>query len=140
MTLRDLCKKHHWQTSGATLYQLHVLFDNHHDEQENLVCAMAERIQTLGGTSVAMAADVSETTMLVRPPRDREEASRQLARLADAHERVLHAVRSAARRAAELGDDGTNDLLVSEVLRTNEKQAWFVQQLLVISDATGKDR
>ena len=130
MTLRDLYKKHHWQTSGATFYELHLLFDKHHGEQEALVDAIAERIQTLGGISIAMAADVAETTMLARPPRDREEPLLQLVRLIDAHERVLYGVRVAARRAAALGDDGTNDLLVSDVIRTNEKQAWFVQEHL----------
>lgn len=128
LTLRDIYKKHHWQASGATFYELHQLFDKHHEEQEALADAIAERIQTLGGTSLAMAADVAETTLLARPPRAREEPSRQLARLIDAHERVLYGVRAAARRAAELGDDGTNDLLVGEVIRTNEKQAWFVHE------------
>ncbi len=130
MTLRDLYKKHHWQASGPTFYELHLLFDKHHDEQEELVDAIAERIQTLGGVSIAMAADVAEMTTLERPPREREETARQLARLVDAHERVLHGVRAAARRASELGDDGTNDLLVSDVIRTNEKQAWFVWEHL----------
>ena len=128
MTLRDLYKKHHWQTSGPTFYQLHLLFDKHHDEQAELVDTIAERVQTLGGTAIAMAADVAETTVVARPPREREEPARQLARLIDAHERVLYSVRAAARRAAELGDDGTNDLLVSEVIRTNEKQAWFIRE------------
>jgi starvation-inducible DNA-binding protein len=130
MTLRDLYKKHHWQTSGATFYELHLLFDKHHGEQEELVDAIAERIQTLGGIAIAMAADVAETTMLARPPRDREEPLLQLVRLIDAHERVLYGVRVAARRAASFGDDGTHDLLVSEVIRTNEKQAWLVQEHL----------
>ena len=130
MTLRDLYKKHHWQTSGATFYQLHLLFDKHHGGQEELADAIAERIQILGGVSIAMAADVAETTMLARPPRDREEPSLQLVRLIDAHERVLYGARAAAWRAAELGDEGTRDLLVSEVIRTNEKQAWFVQEHL----------
>jgi starvation-inducible DNA-binding protein len=130
MTLRDLYKKHHWQTSGAVFYQLHLLFDQHHDEQEKLIDEIAERIQTLGGVAIAMAADVAETTVLARPPRDREEPGPQLARLASAHERVLHIVRASARRATELGDDGTNDLLVSAVIRTNEKQAWFIQSHL----------
>jgi starvation-inducible DNA-binding protein len=130
MTLRDLYKKHHWQVSGAVFYQLHTLFDQHHDQQEDLVDAIAERIQTLGGVAIAMAADVAETTLLARAPRDREEPSLQLARLVSAHERVLHIVRAAARRASELGDDGTNDLLVGDVIRTNEKQAWFVQEHL----------
>jgi starvation-inducible DNA-binding protein len=130
MTLRDLYKKHHWQTSGATFYESHLLFDKHHGEQEKLVDAIAERIQTLGGISIAMAADVAETTTLVRPPRDREDPLLQLVRLIDAHERVLYGVRVTARRAAAVGDDGTNDLLVSDVIRTNEKQAWFVQEHL----------
>ena len=130
MTLQDLYRKHHWQTSGATFYESHLLFDKHHGEQEKLVDAIAERIQTLGGISIAMAADVAETTTLVRPPRDREEPLLQLVRLIDAHERVLYGVRVAARRAAALGDDGTNDLLVSGVIRTNDKQAWFVQEHL----------
>jgi starvation-inducible DNA-binding protein len=130
MTLRDLYKKHHWQTSGATFYQLHLLFDKHHEEQVELVDAIAERIQTLGGIAIAMSADVADTTIVLRAPRDREEPSHQLARMVDAHERVLYGVRAAARRASELGDDGTNDLLVSDVIRTNEKQAWFVQEHL----------
>jgi starvation-inducible DNA-binding protein len=128
MTLRDLYKKHHWQTSGPTFYELHLLFDKHHAEQEELIDTIAERVQTLGGTAIAMAADVAETTMVVRPPREREEPSLQLGRLADAHERVLYGVRAAARRATDLGDDGTNDLLVSEVIRINEKQAWFIHE------------
>jgi starvation-inducible DNA-binding protein len=126
MTLRDLYKKHLWQASGATFYPLHLLCDKHHDEQAELIDLISERILTLGGTSIAMAADVAATTLLSRPPRDREESSLQLARLADAHERVLHNVRAAARRATELGDYGTNDLLAGDVIRTNEKQAWII--------------
>jgi starvation-inducible DNA-binding protein len=128
MTLRDLYKKHRWQTSGPTFYELHRLFDEHYEEQAELIDAIAERVQILGGISIAMAADVAEMTTLERPSRDREAPSVQLARLIDAHERVLYGARMGARRAAELGDDGTNDLLVSEVIRTNEKQAWFVQE------------
>ena len=128
MTLRDLYKKHHWQTSGATFYPLHLLFDKHYDGQAELIDAIAERVQILGGISIAMAADVAETTTLERPSRDREAPSLQLSRLIEAHERVLYGARIAARRAAELGDDGTNDLLVSDVIRTNEKQAWFIQE------------
>ena len=129
MTLRDLYKKHHWQTSGATFYQLHRLFDKHYEEQAELIDAIAERIQILGGTAIAMAADVAVTTMITLPPRDREAPPAQLARLLDAHESVLHYVRAAARRVAEIGDDGTNDLLVSDVIRLNEKQVWFVDEL-----------
>ena len=131
MTLRDMYKKHHWQVAGHTFYQLHLLFDKHHGEQDELVDAIAERIQLLGGISLAMAADVAETTLIPRPPRGREEAPVQLSRLLEAHEIVLKEARAMARQASESGDDGTNDLLVSDVIRTNELQVWFLAEHLV---------
>jgi starvation-inducible DNA-binding protein len=131
MTLRDLYKKSHWQVAGPTFYQLHLLYDKHYDEQVELVDAIAERIQLLGGVSLAMAADVAETTQIERPPRGREEAPVQLSRLLDAHQIIIRQVRTLASRASELGDDGTNDLVVSDVLRTNELQVWFLSEHLV---------
>ena len=131
MTMRDLYKKSHWQTAGPTFYQLHLLFDKHFDEQVELVDSIAERIQLLGGVSIAMAPDVAETTQIERPPRGREEVPVQISRLLDAHQLVIRTTRKMARRASELGDDGTNDLLVSEVLRTNELQVWFLSEHLV---------
>ena len=131
MTLRDLYKKSHWQVAGPTFYQLHLLFDKHFNEQAELVDTIAERIQLLGGVTVAMAHDVAETTRLERPPRGREEIPVQLSRLLDAHQSIIGVVRKFAKRATELGDDGTNDLLVSDVLRTNELQVWFLSEHLV---------
>lgn len=136
MTLRDLYKKSHWQVSGPTFFQLHLLFDKHYGEQANLVDAIAERIQLLGGVSIAMAPDVAETTRIQRAPRGREEVSVQLSRLVDAHQTVVSLVRVVARRASKLGDDGTNDLLVSQVLRTNELQMWFLSEHLVAMPLT----
>jgi starvation-inducible DNA-binding protein len=131
MTLRDLYKKHHWQVSGHTFYQLHLLFDKHYGEQSELVDQIAERIQLLGGIAIAMAADVAETTIIPRPPRGREEVPVQISRLLRAHEEILLESRSMAKQASNDGDDGTNDLLVSDVIRTNEMQAWFVSEHVV---------
>ncbi len=131
ITLRDLYKKHHWQVSGPTFYQLHLLFDKHFSEQNELVDLIAERIMMLGGVSIAMSADVAETTLIPRPPRGREEVPVQLSRLLHAHEVVLEEARAMSRKAAADGDDGTNDLLVSNVIRTNEMQVWFVAEHLV---------
>jgi starvation-inducible DNA-binding protein len=131
MTVRDLYKKHHWQVSGPTFYQLHLLFDKHFKEQSELVDSIAERVQSLGGVSIAMPHDVAETTLIPRPPRGREDVPAQLSRLLHAQEIVLKEARAMARQAAEAGDDGTNDLLVSDVIRTNEMQVWFVGEHLV---------
>jgi starvation-inducible DNA-binding protein len=131
MTLRDLYKKSHWQVSGPTFYQLHLLFDKHYEEQSKLVDEVAERIQLLGGIALAMAHDIAETTTIPRPPRGREEVPVQISRLLEAHQTIIEEVREAAHRADELGDDGSNDLLVSAVLRTNELQVWFLSEHLV---------
>ena len=131
ITLRDLYKKHHWQVAGPTFYQLHLLFDKHRDLQDELVDKIAERIQLLGGVAVAMAHDVAETTLIPRPPKGREEVPVQISRLLHAHEIVLKEARTMARRATEAGDDGTNDLLVSDVIRNNELQVWFVAEHVV---------
>jgi starvation-inducible DNA-binding protein len=131
MTLRDLYKEHHWQLAGPTFYQLHLLFDKHYEQQNESVDAIAERIQLLGGESIAMAHDVAETTLIPRPPKGREEVPVQISRLLHAHEIVLKEARTMARRAAEAGDDGTNDLIVSDMIRQNELQVWFVAEHVV---------
>jgi starvation-inducible DNA-binding protein len=131
ITLRDLYKKHHWQVAGPSFYQLHLLFDKHAGEQDELVDSIAERVQLLGGVSIAMAHDVAETSLIPRPPRGREEPPVQISRLLHAHEIVIKEARAMARRAAESGDDGTNDLLVSDVIRRNELQVWFIAEHVV---------
>ena len=131
MTLRDLYKKSHWQVSGATFYQLHLLFDKHFEEQSEIVDTIAERIQLLGGISIAMAADVAELTRIPRPPKGREEVPVQLSRLLDAHEVLITQCRELAELANKVGDAGTNDLVVSDVLRPNELQVWFLSEHLV---------
>jgi starvation-inducible DNA-binding protein len=136
ITLRDLYKKCHWQTSGATFYQLHLLFDKHYNEQATLVDLLAERIQLLGGISVSMARDVAELSQIEPAPTGREEVAAQISRLASAHEMIFKFVRKAAKRAAEGEDDGTNDLLVSNVIRTNELQTWFITEHLVALSPT----
>jgi len=131
ITLRDMYKKHHWQVAGPTFYQLHLLFDKHFEEQVEIVDVIAERIQLLGGVTIAMGADVAEVSQIQRPPRGREEVPVQISRLLEAHRVIIEECRKLAEAADEAGDDGTNDLAVSDVLRPNELQSWFLSQHLV---------
>lgn len=131
ISLRDLYKKHHWQLVGATFSQLHQLFDKHYEEQNEIVDEIAERIQSLGGVSIAIAPDVAEMTFIPRAPKGREEVPVQISRLLHAHQIVLREARTMARQAADHGDDGTNDLLVSDVIRKNEEQVWFLAEHVV---------
>jgi starvation-inducible DNA-binding protein len=140
MVLRDLYKKHHWQVSGATFYQLHLLFDKHYNEQVELMDALAERIVALGGVPLAAQYDVAEASTIARPPKGRESVPAQITRLLDAHEQILVQSRRAAREASENGDDGTNDLIVSEVIRTNEMHVFFLSEHLADGDPHGHQK
>ena len=130
MALRDLYKKAHWQARGPTFYELHLLFDKHYNEQVELMDSLAERVQTLGGVAIALAHEVVQETRIARAPAGRETPRGQLQRLLDAHEVILGDARPLAREAAKRGDEGTNDLMVSEIIRTNELQSWFVGEHL----------
>jgi starvation-inducible DNA-binding protein len=129
--LYALYKKHHWLMRGATFYQLHLLLDKHAGEQLELVDMIAERVQTLGGVAVGDPRHVAEITVIARPPNGAEEVPAMMSRLLEAHETILVDAHDAAAKAAEMGDDGTNDLLVSNIIRTGELQAWFLAEHLV---------
>jgi len=129
--LYALYKKHHWLMRGPTFYQVHLLLDKHAGEQLELVDALAERVQTLGGVAVGDPRHVAEITSVPRPPDGVEEVPGMLSRLLEAHEIILADAHDAAARTAQGGDDGTNDLLVSQVIRTGELQAWFLAEHLV---------
>ncbi len=131
ITIRDMYKKHHWQVAGPTFYQLHLLFDEHFGKQVKLVDKIAERIQLLGGVSVAMGGDVAQLTKIQHPPRGKEEVPVQIARLLEAHKIIIEKCHEIAEAADKSGDDGTNDLAVSDILRPNELQSWFIMQHLV---------
>ncbi len=130
MTLRDMYQKRHWQVVGPTFYPRHLLSDKQYNEQTELVDKLAERIQGLGGICIAMAQDVADMTLIPRLPRGRQEVPVQLARLLHAHEVILLESRTMATQAAEAGDEGTNDLLVSDVIRMNEMQVWCLAEHL----------
>lgn len=132
LALRDLYKKNHWQTHGVTFYALHLLFDKHASEQTELADEIAERVQTLGGVALALPMDTARETRLARAPRGRESVAAQLEELCVAHETILGEARTLAREAADRGDDGTSDLLVSGVVRTNELQCWFIVEHMMI--------
>jgi len=131
IVLRDMYKKHHWQVAGPTIYQLHLLFDKHFDEQVEIVDTIAERIQLLGGVTIAMGGDCAKVTSIPAPPRGREEVPVQISRLLEAHKIIMQQCHDIAEAADKAGDDGTNDLVVSDVLRANELQSWFIGNHLV---------
>ena len=137
MILYALYKKHHWLVAGPTFYQLHLLFDKHADEQIELIDLLAERVQSLGGIAVGDPRHAAELTTIERPPNGAEEVPAMIHRLLDAHETVITKVREGIRRTDRNEDWGSNDLLMSDVLRRNELQVWFISAHLVDEPLVG---
>jgi starvation-inducible DNA-binding protein len=131
MVLYALYKKHHWLVAGPTFYQLHLLFDKHAEEQNEIVDLLAERVQSLGGVAVGDPRHAAELTTIERPPNGSEDVPAMIHRLLDAHEAIIEKVRDAIDRTEKSGDWGSNDLLMSDVLRRNELQTWFVASHVV---------
>jgi starvation-inducible DNA-binding protein len=131
MILYSLYKKYHWLVAGHTFYQLNLLFDKHAGEQLELIDEIAERVQLLGGIAVGDPRHAAELTTVERPPDGREEVPTMITRLLRAHEVVIKGVRKAITLTEESEDWGTNDMLMGDVLRTNELQVWFVAEHLV---------
>jgi starvation-inducible DNA-binding protein len=130
MALRDRYKKAHWQTSGAAFYSLHLMFDKHHERQLEIIDTLAERVQLLGGVALATSQDLVHESRIARVTSAAETPRQQLEGLVEAHEFILVEARPLARESADMGDDGTNDVIVGEVIRGNELQAWFVGEHL----------
>jgi len=137
MILYALYKKHHWLVAGPTFYQLHLLFDKHAEEQQELIDLLAERVQSLGGIAVGDPRHAAELTTIERPPNGAEEVPAMIHRLLDAHEIIVEKVRNAINRTDKNEDWGSNDLLMSDVLRRNELQVWFISAHLVDEPLVG---
>jgi starvation-inducible DNA-binding protein len=131
MILYGLYKKHHWLVAGPTFYQLHLLFDKHAEEQSGLIDLLAERVQSLGGIAVGDPRHAAELTTIDRPPNGSEDVPAMIHRLLNAHEEIIEKARDAIDRTEKNEDWGSNDLLMGDVLRTNELQTWFVSSHVV---------
>ena len=131
MILYAMYKKHHWLVAGPTFYQLHLLFDKHAAEQLELIDLVAERVQTLGGIAVGDPRHAAELTTIDRPPDGAEEVAPMIHRLLNAHEIIIEKTRDAIDKTEKSEDWGSNDLLMSDILRRNKLQVWFVAEHVV---------
>jgi starvation-inducible DNA-binding protein len=131
MILYALYKKHHWLVAGPTFYQLHLLFDKHAEEQTEIIDLLAERVQSLGGIAVGDPRHAAELTTIDRPPNGAEDVPAMIHRTLDAHETIIEKVRTGIDKTEKSGDWGSNDLLMSDVLRRHELQVWFIAEHVV---------
>ena len=125
--MQQLYKKYHWHVQGNAFYELHLLFDKHAGEQLPIIDTVAERIRTLGGRAEGLPQDVITNTTLSEHGDPGFDSTNMLENLLEAHEKYQLKVRDALKELEQSGDEGTLDILVSDVLRVHELQTWFIR-------------
>jgi len=123
----SLYKKYHWHVVGKDFYEYHLLFDKHAEQQLPIIDAVAERLRTLGEIAPGMPQDIIKNSTLKEPSGATQDPVIMVNNLLKIHEAYIQEVRGAIEITNTSGDEGTNDLLVSDVLRVHELQTWFIR-------------
>lgn len=123
----SLYKKYHWHVIGKDFYEYHLLFDKHAKQQLPLIDTLAERLRTLGDVAPGMPQEVAKNTTLTEPRGTTQDPVKMIDNLLTIHEAYIQEVRGAIDITNASGDEGTSDLLVSDILRVHELQTWFIR-------------
>lgn len=115
----------HWNVRGSDFYTRHKLFEELADLLEAHVDTTAERITALGGFAHGSARKVASRTQLRDLPVDPEGVD-YITLLSEHYGTFANGVRAAVKKADELGDDGTTDLLTG-LSRDADKALWFLE-------------
>ncbi len=118
----------HWNIRGRNFFQLHAKFEELYNDTQLKIDEVAERILTLYGTpSHTFAAYLSQARLSIGENIKQDEPAVQLVQ-----ENLLGLIdieRPLIAKAAELGDDGTADLLTG-FMAEQEKTAWMFRSWL----------
>lgn len=119
----------HWNIKGAHFAALHPLFDTFAGELAAFNDEIAERTLTLGGLAVGTARHVAKSSTLADYPQDVTEDLKHVKLLNERIAAYLLTARGSRTVADEASDGDTVDLLTT-VISTFEKHAWFLQATL----------
>jgi starvation-inducible DNA-binding protein len=126
----SLYKKYSWHVEGDDFYQYRSLFAKHAKEQLPLIDVLAERIRTIDGVAPLMPAEVEKSKTLQEPANPEGDDEDMIENMCKIHEKFIKNLRLAIEKSAQLGDVGTSDLLVRNVLSLHETQLWVVRSSL----------
>jgi starvation-inducible DNA-binding protein len=126
LDLEAQAKQAHWNVKGPHFLQLHQLFDSVHDEIEQFVDLLAERITTLGHVADGRVTTTALATSLYGYPLEASGGEAHLKALAGSLGEFGKLARAAIGAADEIGDADTADLF-TQISRETDKQLWFVE-------------
>jgi starvation-inducible DNA-binding protein len=124
----------HWNVKGLNFYQLHLLFDKVAETIEPQIDEIAERITALGGVANGTVRQAANSSTLPEYPVDSKTGPEHLAAMVGLLSQYAADLRSAAEKAADLGDDPTHDFF-NQMIIDVEQQLYFVESHLEIGES-----
>lgn len=130
MTLYIKTRKFHWNVSGHSFMELHLLFKSQYTELEETVDLIAERISKLGGKAIGTMKEFAKLTRLKENPDTYPSQKDMTKELLDDHEKVIVALRKDIEICGDENKDaGTTDFLTG-ILEEHETTAWVLRRYL----------
>ncbi len=130
MLLYVKTRKFHWNISGNSFMELHLLFENHYKELEETIDEVAERINKLGSHTIGTMKEFIEQATLKEAPGKYPGQKEMIAELLKDHEQVIKEIRKHVDNEEKEGlDAGTTDFL-TKLIEQHETIAWKLRRYL----------
>lgn len=119
-------KQAHWTLRGPNFIGLHELLDQLHEQVEDKVDLVAERIQVLGGQAEGTVAAAAKGSRLAKYPLEAVSPAEHIDALSGSLAAYARNNREAISSADEAGDEATADLF-TEIVRMADRALWFIE-------------
>jgi starvation-inducible DNA-binding protein len=117
----------HWNVTGPSFRELHLMFEEHYTELATAVDDIAERIRTLDVPAPGTYKEFARLSA-VEEVDGIPEAKDMVDILTKGHEQVVKTCRDVLKTAQDADDESTASL-VSDRMRIHEKTAWMLRAL-----------
>ncbi|MBS1917496.1 MAG: DNA starvation/stationary phase protection protein [Bacteroidetes bacterium] len=123
-------RKFHWNVSGESFMELHLLFEKQYKELEEAIDEIAERINKLGSKTIGTMKEYMELTNLKEAPGKYPARMEMIKELLADHETIIVHLRKAVDECADkYKDAGTADFLTG-LMEAHETDAWKLRRYL----------
>ena len=128
-------QKHHWVVEGSEFYALHEFFNESHEEVEEHVHELGERLNGLGGVPAASFSKLAELCCFETEPDGLYDCRQMVEHDLKAEQELIKVLRSQASQAESLGDRSTRHLY-EKILMETEDRAFHLDHFLASDSLT----
>ena len=130
MLLYVKTRKFHWNVTGNSFMELHLLFESHYKELEAIIDEVAERINKLGSQTIGTMEEFTKYATLKEAPGKYPSQKDMIAQLLSDHEQIVTEIRKHVDSEEKEGlDAGTTDFITG-LMEQHETIAWKLRRYL----------